>query len=201
MHEFDPTVLEMMTIRDVLDDFRERAKVVSTREWIWLQQVFITRLREKRDPTRAELDEFAPKHVVSFRSGPDVSLNWWALELSGIDRDLRIPRGVLGRIERDEVREPTRIIRSGAHLRMPGCGAFWRVRADAESDILEAGRDALLEAQGCEHCHQVDSCPTSGTPNSNNSPGTHRRAYRCGPRAVQCVHFTCILQGKIFDAR
>jgi len=116
MYEFDHPVLEMQTIADVLDYFRERAKVVPEGEWIRLQQVFITRLREQRYPTRAELDEVAPKHAVYFRTGPDASLNSLALELSGIDKEFRIPQGVLGRIERDDSGEPTGIIRSGAHL-------------------------------------------------------------------------------------
>jgi len=116
MYEFDHPVPDMETIADVLDYYRERSKVVPEGEWIRLQQVFITRLHEQRYPTRAELDEVAPKHAVVFRTGPDASLNSLALKLSGIDRDFRIPQGVLGRIERDENGEPTGIIRSGAHL-------------------------------------------------------------------------------------
>lgn len=116
MYEFDHSVPDMETIADVLDYFRERAKEVPEGEWIRLQQVFITRLREQRYPTRAELDEAAPKHAVYFRTGPDASLNTLALKLSGIDKDFRIPQGVLGRIERDKNGEPTGIIRSGAHL-------------------------------------------------------------------------------------
>ena len=112
----DSPVPEMETIADVLDYFRERAKVVPEGEWIRLQQVFITRIREQRYPTRAELDEAAPNHAAYFRTGPDASLNSLALELSGIDKDFRIPQGVLGRIERDEDGEPTGIIRSGSHL-------------------------------------------------------------------------------------
>ncbi|MDA0204235.1 MAG: amidohydrolase [Acidobacteria bacterium] len=116
MYEFDHPVADMETIADVLDYFRERAKVVPEGEWIRLQQVFITRLREQRYPTRAELDEVAPNHAIYFRTGPDASLNTLALELSGIDKDFRIPQGSLGRIERDENGEPTGIIRSGEHL-------------------------------------------------------------------------------------
>ena len=116
MYEFDHPVPDMQTIADVLSYFRERAEVVPEGEWIRLQQVFITRLREQRYPTRAELDDAAPNHAAYFRTGPDASLNSLALELSGIDRDFRVPQGVLGRIERDSNGEPTGIIRSGAHL-------------------------------------------------------------------------------------
>ena len=116
LYEFDHAVPEMETVEDVLDYFRQRARVVPEGSWIRLQQVFITRLREQRYPTRAELDEAAPKHAAYFRTGPDASLNSLALKLSGIDKDFRIPQGVLGRIEREADGEPTGIIRSGAHL-------------------------------------------------------------------------------------
>ncbi len=116
MYEFDHRVPDMDTIADVLAYFAARAKVVPEGQWIRLQQVFITRLREQRYPTREELDRAAPKHAAYFRTGPDASLNSLALELSGIDKEFRVPRGQLGRIERDESGEPTGIIRSGAHL-------------------------------------------------------------------------------------
>lgn len=116
LYEFDHVVPDMETVADVLDYFRQRATVVPEGSWIRLQQVFITRLREQRYPTRAELDEAAPKHAAYFRTGPDASLNSLALELSGIDQDFRIPQGELGRIEREADGEPTGIIRSGAHL-------------------------------------------------------------------------------------
>jgi len=60
---------------DVLAYFRARAQAVPAGGWIVLQQVFITRLRERRYPTRAELDAAAPKHPVIFRTGPDASFN------------------------------------------------------------------------------------------------------------------------------
>ncbi len=115
-YEFDHAVPHMDTIADVLEYFRERAGVVPEGQWIRLQQVFITRLREQRYPTRAELDSVAPRHAAYFRTGPDASLNSLALRLSGIDKDFRVPQGVLGRIERDESGEPTGVVRSGAHL-------------------------------------------------------------------------------------
>lgn len=116
LYEFDHAVPDMETVEDVLDYFRQRARVVPEGSWIRLQQVFITRLREQRYPTRAELDDAAPNHAAYFRTGPDASLNSLALELSDIDKDFRIPQGALGRIERDADGEPTGIIRSGAHL-------------------------------------------------------------------------------------
>ena len=112
--EFDHEIPAMESIADVLAYFRARAQVVPEGGWIVLQQVFITRLREQRYPTRAELDAAAPKHPVIFRTGPDASLNTLGLKLSGIDRDFKIPEGVAGRIEKDAQGEPTGILRNFA---------------------------------------------------------------------------------------
>ena len=112
MTEFDHPIPNMETIADVLDYFRARARVVPEGQWIDLQQVFITRLREQRYPTRAELDKVAPRHPVIFRTGPDASLNSLALKRCGIDKDFKIPDGVPGKIERDEGGEPTGILRT-----------------------------------------------------------------------------------------
>src|SRR5262249_19906110 len=57
MHEFDHPIPEMETIDDVLAYIRGRAKVLTKGEWIEVHQVFITRLKEQRYPTREELDK------------------------------------------------------------------------------------------------------------------------------------------------
>ncbi len=113
MYEFDHPVPDMKTIADVLDYVRSRAEALAGGEWISVSQVFITRLKEQRYPTRAELDRAAPQNPVVFRTGPDASLNSLALKLSGIDRAFRITDGQPGRVERDPVTgEPTGILRS-----------------------------------------------------------------------------------------
>ena len=55
-----------------------------------VRQVFITRLKEQRYPTRGELDSVAPENPVLFATGPDASLNSLALKLCGIDRNFRV---------------------------------------------------------------------------------------------------------------
>jgi predicted amidohydrolase YtcJ len=112
MTEFDHPIPAMETIADVLDYLRARAQVLPDGEWIVLQQVFITRLKEQRYPTRAELDLAAPKHPVVFRTGPDASMNSLALEHAGIDRDFVIPGGLAGRIEKTADGEPNGILRN-----------------------------------------------------------------------------------------
>lgn len=117
MYEFDHEVPDMLTVDDVLDYVRARAKVLGPGQWIVVSQVFITRLKDQRYPTRAELDQAAPENPVVFRTGPDASLNSLALRLSGIDRNFRITDGKPGRIERDpKTGEPTGILRQCARF-------------------------------------------------------------------------------------
>lgn len=113
MTEFDHPIPDMESVADVLAYMRARAAALGEGKWIVLQQVFITRLREQRYPTRAELDQAAPKNPVVFRTGPDASINTLALRLSGIDKDFRVSDGGPGHIEKDPATgEPTGILRS-----------------------------------------------------------------------------------------
>ncbi len=111
MYEFDHEVPSMETMADVLAYVKSRTDVLEDGKWIYVSQVFITRLRDQRYPTRAELDKAAPKNPVVFRTGPDASLNTLALKLSGIDRNFKIDDGKPGRIELDSAGNPTGILR------------------------------------------------------------------------------------------
>src|SRR5947209_818753 len=112
MYEFDHPVPDMETVADVLRYLKSRAAVAKPGDWIVLRQVFITRLRDQRFPTRAELDAVAPRNPVYFGTGPDASVNSLALSLSGIDKNFRITDGKPGRIERTPGGEPTGILRN-----------------------------------------------------------------------------------------
>src|SRR5688572_2971769 len=117
MYEFDHEIPTMETIADVLRYFKSRTAVEPKGEWIRLSQVFITRLREQRYPTRAELDSVAPDHPVIFATGPDASLNTMALQKSGITKDTPQPPGRPGKIELDpKTGEPTGILRSASQF-------------------------------------------------------------------------------------
>jgi predicted amidohydrolase YtcJ len=112
LHEFDHEIPPMESIGDVLDYVRARAKVLGPGKWIDVRQVFITRLKEQRYPTRDELDLAAPENPVLFSTGPDASVNSLALKESGIDKDFK-PATTEGVIERDPTTgEPTGILRS-----------------------------------------------------------------------------------------
>lgn len=101
MYEFDHPIPEMETVADVLNYVASRARTVPEGEWIIVRQVFITRLRDQRYPTRKELDAAAPKHPVVFITNPDCVCNSLALKLSGIDNSFQITDGQSGQIERD----------------------------------------------------------------------------------------------------
>ena len=138
MIEFDHPIPDMESIRDVLDYISARAKVVKPGDWIVLQQVFITRLREQRYPTRAELDAAAPEHPVMFRTGPDASLNSLALKLSGIDRNFKVSDGGAGFVEKDpNTGEPTGILRN--------CSRFVPVKSSTRPATDEEKRRRLVE--------------------------------------------------------
>lgn len=135
MHEFDHPIPAFETIADVLKYIRDRAKVLPKGEWIVLRQVFITRLKEQRYPTRTEMDTAAPNHPVLYSTGPDASLNSLALKLSKIDKDFKVNDGGAGYIEKDPASgEPTGILRN--------CTRFVKTsqpsqRQPAEKDYLE----------------------------------------------------------------
>lgn len=116
MFEFDHPVPAMESISDVLDYIRVRAEVVERGNWIVLQQVFITRLREQRYPTRAEMDAAAPHHPVMFRTGPDAALNSLALEANQIVKGFEVPEGNPAIVEFDQNGEPTGVIRTAGRL-------------------------------------------------------------------------------------
>ena len=141
MYEFEQPVPDMQSVEDVLAYIRGRASKAEPGRWIVLSQVFITRLREQRYPTRLELDKAAPRNPVAFRTGPDASLNSAALEISGIDAKFRVPDGEPCRVERDGKGEPTGILRN--------CGRYIASqstnRAPTAADRLDRLRQLLAD--------------------------------------------------------
>jgi len=134
--EFDHPVPEMESIADVLAYIRSRADALAEGQWIVVRQVFITRLREQRYPTKAELDAAAPRHPVVFATGPDASVNSLALAESRIDRDFK-PTGA-GKIEKDPATgEPTGILRSAER--------YLKIEPAGPKPTLQQQDDRLLE--------------------------------------------------------
>jgi predicted amidohydrolase YtcJ len=138
MTEFDHPIPPMESIRDVLDYIRTRTGAVKEGDWITVRQVFITRLREQRYPTLAELDRVAPMHPVMFATGPDASLNSLALRLSGIDRDFKVTDGGSGFAEKDSrTGEPTGILRN--------CTRYVKVKSSISPASTAQKAQRLLE--------------------------------------------------------
>lgn len=135
LYEFDHTVPEMQTLEEVLRYVGERAAKVPAGSWIRVSQVFITRLRDQRFPTRAELDRVAPKNPVYFSTGPDASLNSMALSLSGIGDDFEVTDGKPCRLERDSSGKLTGILRS--------CGRFVKYKPAVKQPTAADRRERL----------------------------------------------------------
>jgi predicted amidohydrolase YtcJ len=109
-------------------------------EWVVVRQVFITRLAERRYPTRDELDRVATRNPVLFATGPDASLNSMALKLSGIDRDFRVEGP--GKVEKDpKTGEPTGILRNLTRYVKVTSTASKPSERDEERRLLELFRD------------------------------------------------------------
>ena len=141
MFEFDHEIPDMETIRDVLDYITARTKVVPEGEWISLQQVFITRLREARFPTKAELDAVAPRHPVNFRTGPDNMLNTLALRKCGFDRNWAVKDGGPGHLEKDAAGEPNGLARGISRYIKMNVRSRNATEADQQRRLRELFRD------------------------------------------------------------
>lgn len=111
-HEHDHEIPAIGDIAQLLEYIRGRAAAQPEGSLIAVRQVFVTRLKEQRYPTRAELDSVAPRHPVSFSTGPDTMLNTAALKSAGIDRNYRHPASMTGFVEFDAAGEPTGMVRA-----------------------------------------------------------------------------------------
>lgn len=158
VYEFDHPVPEMETIADVLAYIGRRADALDDGQWIVVQQVFVTRLRDQRFPTRTELDSVAPHNPVVFRTGPDAALNSLALELSGIDEEFQITDGGSGQIERDPdtgeltgmLRGSTRFIKSQSSGSSPSFDEQREQLRQLLADYNAVGITSISERSGGE---------------------------------------------------
>jgi len=102
--------LRGLTKEQILDKVAQRVKEVEKGEWItgkgWDQAFF----KEKKYPTRYDLDSVTPDNPVALSPvyGHSGWYNSLALRLSNINKDTKDPEG--GRIFRDEQGEPTGIL-------------------------------------------------------------------------------------------
>lgn len=101
-------------IDDILQRIAQRVGTVAPGEWIRAERYDDTLLREKRHPTRADLDRVAPDHPVYMThvTGHFSVANTYALRLAGVTRATPDPPG--GIIDRDASGEPTGLLSESA---------------------------------------------------------------------------------------
>ena len=104
----------LRSIAELQDWIRREVERRGRGAWIWTPRVFPTRLRERRFPTRAELDAVAPHHPVVVDAAYAFSANTAALKAAGIDRNSADPPG--GAIVKDSAGEPTGLLRNVGDL-------------------------------------------------------------------------------------
>jgi predicted amidohydrolase YtcJ len=104
----------LRSIAELQDWIRSEVKRRGRSDWIWTPRVFPTRLRERRFPTRAELDAVAPNHPVVVDAAYAFSANTAALRAAGIERNSADPPG--GAIVKDSAGEPTGLLRNVGDL-------------------------------------------------------------------------------------
>jgi predicted amidohydrolase YtcJ len=105
----------LRSIGELQDWIRAAAKRAPPDTWIWTPRVYPPRLRERRFPTRQELDAAAPNHPVAVDGLYALSLNTPALQAAGVTRASADPPG--GAIAKDARGEPTGLLRNvGAML-------------------------------------------------------------------------------------
>jgi predicted amidohydrolase YtcJ len=106
---------DLRSIGELQDWIRTTAKRSPPDTWIWTPRVYPPRLRERRFPTRQELDAAAPHHPVAVDGLYALSLNTLALQAAGVTRASVAPPG--GAIAKDARGEPTGLLRNvGAML-------------------------------------------------------------------------------------
>jgi predicted amidohydrolase YtcJ len=136
----------LRSLRDVFDYLRKKAASTPEGEWIVMRFAFPTRLEEGRFPTRAELDEAAPRHPVRYNAGPADIVNTLALKVSGIDKDTPNPRN--GTIVKDpKTGQPTGMLRNAGSLLKGLPREEKSISADRKSEAVKK-LFALYNAQG-----------------------------------------------------
>jgi predicted amidohydrolase YtcJ len=105
---------DLRSIGELQDWIRAAATKVPPGTWIWTPRVYPPRLRERRFPTRQELDTAASQHPVVVDGLYALSLNSLALKAAGVTGASADPPG--GAIAKDARGEPTGLLRNVGDL-------------------------------------------------------------------------------------
>ena len=123
----------LTSIADIQQWVRQRASSVKPGTWIWSPRVFPTRIKERRFPTKAELDAAAPGNPVVVDGAYALMVNSAALQAASIGPDTPNPPG--GAIVRDATGQATGLLRN--------VGALLSEYQAEERDENEPSLDAL----------------------------------------------------------
>lgn len=144
-------------ISDILDRMRNKAHSIPAGNWILGQGVHFQeqKMKEKRYPTKEELDTISSEHPIAFRAGFHITiLNTLGLKIAGITKDTPDPPG--GIIERGPDGEATGVTIDMHHfLGIPDPPSDERKKAFSEciqNDFLKHGVTSIFEIS-----HTLDS--------------------------------------------
>ncbi len=122
---------------------KEAARTAPAEQWIRLPRVDITRIRERRMPTRVELDAAVPDrpaiYIWQYANRQVQVLNSAALAAAGIDRTT--PQPERGRIVKDQAGEPTGVIEDA-----PGLTSKFLPRQSATKEQVLSELEKVLQA-------------------------------------------------------
>ncbi|MSR52961.1 MAG: amidohydrolase [Gemmataceae bacterium] len=136
MSEWKEPMPDLRSLKEIFAFIRKKAETLPEGKWIVLRYAFPTRLDDARFPTKAELDEAAPKHPVLYHAGPAGVCNSMALKVSGVTKDTPNPGS--GVVVKDATTgEPTGMLRSAY-------GVLKGVPGDAD-DAKPADRRAAIK--------------------------------------------------------
>ncbi|HTM47194.1 MAG TPA: amidohydrolase [Bryobacteraceae bacterium] len=145
VHQADlnsPPIGKMLSIADVVEALRAKARATPAGQWVTGRGYDDTLLREKRHPTRRDLDQASTAHPIwiTHVSGHLGVANSRALALAGITRETPQPKA--GRIHRDPATgEPDGVFEEAGGMvtrHIPG-----RTRSERLEAIAWCGREYL----------------------------------------------------------
>jgi predicted amidohydrolase YtcJ len=145
LSELRQPVPVLNSLKDVFAHIKKQAPKTPEGDWIVIRYAFPTRLDEGRFPTKAELDEAAPKHPVLYHAGPAGIANSMGLKVSGVTKDTPNPSG--GVIVKDETGKPTGMLRN-AYGVLKGLPKEDEAATDAEKRTAVKKLFALYTARG-----------------------------------------------------